>query len=1228
MSDLVRLTLALATSAVKAVVRFWLGADWNPNESTESLLGTRVTGLDQRRLERRLSELVDVINEMMMHIVSTSGLAENERIAATQMAVDTLADANLSGFDVLAVGETGSGLREYLTASRVVTLDLMSLSPTAAELYSNLLDHACATIVSIASALPRFSANAMGSLLLGLDEQRDELEKLLVHLPRSTPEVETAENTYRRLLVHKLNRIELFGVDLPDQVRFVPLMDAYTPLAAVVAGRKMSSELVIADHRRVLVVGDAGSGKTTLLAWLAVNAARGSSAGPLKPLNDMLPLYLPLRRLMQRVLPSRRSLLDVVASATNDPTAPGQLHDRFRSGRALLLIDGVDEVDARYRAMVHGWLSGLVSTYPDVRYVCTTRPSAVSSDWLHDAKFTRAELLPLDSVGVSTLVQQWFHAALPESKDHDKADSLAQRLLTALNEQPQLNSLASSPLLCALICANSVNRATVPVRRTELYSMFVETLIDRRDRERAVDDGPLGRAEKLLLLRKLAWWLVDHGQSEMDTSTALALIDEVRPQLGHNDSSEIYRQLLNRTGLLREPAQNRLQFIHQSFQEYLAAQEAAEENRIAGLVARAHEPQWQDVLALSAAHCSVRQTDSLLRGVLSRCQDEPDHRLELLRTAERYLANAYLVNPELREDVLQLNLSLTKDDLQRDALVRLVDSLLEIPCMSEVGGRRAVVEMLPRGRAVEIASHSSPRLQVQHIVRSCLQHDDGLAELLAVIRLLNGDSAAIHRLNRITKDLVARIRPDDCPPQFAAPPDPGQARNLDDLVRRLWLLKTWAGSPSYQAIAEQVNILWRATGRPDGEWRAAKNTVAACFTSRPRPNDDVLLAIVAVLNPDDSYVAQWRQALRVVRGESKAATFIQARNTRPADTVEFIDRETELSRPGIAYAQIGQYQQATNYFLQALASCRDLGDPAGQAQALTNLGVVSCQLGHYQDSLEYQERARAIFHEIDDRLKEGQALINLGIVSNLLHRYDEALPYYESALAIAREIGDRGGEGIALGNLGVTLNLLGRREEALQRQLQRLAIVREVGDRAGEGITLDILGGICRLLGRYTHALRYLQEALAIFRDIDDPAGEVSALNGLGNVCNQTGRHSEGLDHHRSAAVIARAIDHHEGLANALNGLGTSAGLLNLHMDAITYHQEGLAQSEERGDRFAQAHAHYGIAQSVLTLGNRDLALTHLQAAFSLSIDLDLPEADAIAAQLQELDQQDGPDFS
>jgi tetratricopeptide (TPR) repeat protein len=159
--------------------------------------------------------------------------------------------------------------------------------------------------------------------------------------------------------------------------------------------------------------------------------------------------------------------------------------------------------------------------------------------------------------------------------------------------------------------------------------------------------------------------------------------------------------------------------------------------------------------------------------------------------------------------------------------------------------------------------------------------------------------------------------------EFDQPPDPGSAVSLSDLIGQLRLLKTWAGNPSYETITKKVNLLWRAAKLPESDWTAAKNTVAACFTiGRRRLNDDLVLGIVQALNPDKSYILQWRQALRAVRGEAEASTFVQAQSTLPEDIPEFSGREAELNKLAVL---ADRYSAGTTVAISAVEGMAGVG---------------------------------------------------------------------------------------------------------------------------------------------------------------------------------------------------------------------------------------------------------------------------------------------------------------
>jgi hypothetical protein len=132
--------------------------------------------------------------------------------------------------------------------------------------------------------------------------------------------------------------------------------------------------------------------------------------------------------------------------------------------------------------------------------------------------------------------------------------------------------------------------------------------------------------------------------------------------------------------------------------------------------------------------------------------------------------------------------------------------------------------------------------------------------------------------------------------QLSDPPDPGSARDLDELVGCLRALKLWAGDTSYETITRRVNATWQAAGRPADEL-ARRGTVVDCFkTGRRRINTDLVVAVVRALHDDAGYLTQWQQALRVILAESTAAAQVRVLDRLPADITFFTGRDAEVAR--------------------------------------------------------------------------------------------------------------------------------------------------------------------------------------------------------------------------------------------------------------------------------------------------------------------------------------------
>jgi NACHT domain len=665
------LLLGLGAAVVKAACMVWLkDSTFAASASTEvvDVVRQKISGDLNRRSARRVFEDLEVPVAAKLQVLRQhefAGMADNEWTAAVLAVGDTLRSATFTDADIFAGDLDPLYLRRHILAgARGATRDL---SAAGTALYHRLLTECCAYVVELTSTLPGFTAGAFAEILrrdsLIVRQFAEVLDRMpgpeTVRAGAAQAEADFAA-AYRRQVVNRLDRLELFGVTVSESVRGYPLSTAYLSLAVSSdtlrddagfarpdAGRADQAgtgtvrvDDALADTHKLFLRGEAGSGKTTMLQWLAVRAARGDFPERLAAWNGTMPFLIRLRRYVGKDLPSPEGFLSEIGRHIAADMPEGWVHRLLRDGRALILVDGVDELPASQRRLVRDWLAELVGTFPEARYVVTSRPGAAAGEWLDGQGFDAAEVQPMTWPDVREFVRHWHAAFRSESAREERDAELADcehKLLDALYARRHLRLLATSPLLCAMTCALNLDRRTqLPDERMELYSIALDMLLERRDIERQIGEaGPrLSKTSKMLLLEDLAYRLIRNGWSDAPKDRVAEWITHrlaSMPKADADGGLAVLSGLIERSGLIREPVAGRIDFVHRTFQEYLAAHAAVNDDQTGELLRNAHDDQWREVVIMAAGHAQPRQRDELLRGMLARAGKEQRNR-QVLQT--------------------------------------------------------------------------------------------------------------------------------------------------------------------------------------------------------------------------------------------------------------------------------------------------------------------------------------------------------------------------------------------------------------------------------------------------------------------------------------------------------------------------------------------------------------------------------------------------------------------
>ncbi|WTW77685.1 NACHT domain-containing protein [Streptomyces sp. NBC_00009] len=603
-----------------------------------------------------------------MSTVEYRPLSENDKVAAIGEAARVLSEADLSDDAIFRADAEGSKLARSLIGGNKSRLTTMGLSEAGERFYELVLQECCECLMQVLQYLPQYPARAASEALNRLSAISANVSLALNRIPvrrLESPEGEEFDadfkRKYLRSLAESLSEVEIFGVPVNNYTPRATLSIAYISLTVTGEwesdteqdelkqgpegstdyfnnGKSLRIESVLAGNHRNLIRGEAGSGKSTLLHWIATSAARSAFKRELSSWNGAVPFLIKLRSYAEEDLPAPEDFVRAATPSIAGIMPTGWVHRQLSSPRAILLVDGVDELLARRRPKVRSWLRGLIAAYPELRIVVTSRPSAAGSSWLNSEDFRSSQLERMASADIREFISHW-HAAILDSGVYpckpNEIPNYERALSQRIAGQSHLQALATTPLLTAMLCALNLDRRTqLPRDRMGLYAAALELLLERRDAERQIPsyfEVSLERRQKILILQDLAWRLSMTSRSEMPKSAALQRVREKIQTMPHLDNSPeaVLDHLIHRSGVIREPSLGRIDFVHRTFQEYLTAKQAAEDGDIEPLIAKAHLDQWRDTVIMSAGHANSPLRHELIEGLLSRIEGEPRNRRSL-----------------------------------------------------------------------------------------------------------------------------------------------------------------------------------------------------------------------------------------------------------------------------------------------------------------------------------------------------------------------------------------------------------------------------------------------------------------------------------------------------------------------------------------------------------------------------------------------------------------------
>ncbi len=435
---------------------------------------------------------------------------------------------------------------------------------------------------------------------------------------------ETKElRNFRQTYMAKLNAVykihDALGVmDLVEYSK-VTLQDIYVPLRYSKQNIEESrdweddsgtiSQLeMLKEAKHVIVSGKPGSGKTTV-SRMIINLLSGNAVSGLQQLcGRRIPLYFKLRDYSIAGIESADDLLNKFIksqSATIRFDIDKELIEYYlNKGWCFLIFDGVDEVGGiENRMKIREIILNYFAKYNTENYLLvTSRPSGLENTPFNsyideiEAKMHQLELLKLYHVDsfsksqVEEFSEKWF-ALREENPELIKKKSV--EFLSDIAKISSLSVLKRRPVFLTMMAHIHTTKGKLPHSRAQAYDYMVQTYVEQLDNVRRLDKTMYkdekfynwSFEDKVRLLQSIAYKFQTSSENDREGAQIVydkkQLITIIESTIKAN--SEKYRTIesdhagqllkfyLSRTGLLHEPEDDKIQFSHLSFQEYLTA---------------------------------------------------------------------------------------------------------------------------------------------------------------------------------------------------------------------------------------------------------------------------------------------------------------------------------------------------------------------------------------------------------------------------------------------------------------------------------------------------------------------------------------------------------------------------------------------------------------------------------------------------------------------------------
>ncbi|MBE9215043.1 NACHT domain-containing protein [Plectonema cf. radiosum LEGE 06105] len=338
--------------------------------------------------------------------------------------------------------------------------------------------------------------------------------------------------------------------------------------------QRVSGLAVLEKSINLMVVGKPGSGKTTYLQRIVTECNNGKLQA------QRIPVLIKLREFVDNGRKYGYNLELFLGQLWRLSNADTELV--LSQGRALVLLDGLDEVTGEAGKQITREIKRFARVYPQVLVVVTCRTQSQESRF---ERFDYVEVADFNEQQVRAFAEHWFGTVCGDAGEKQAREFLEQLFR---EENKPIRELAITPILLSLTCAVFQQTGKFYSKRSKLYEEGLELLLVQWDKSREVERDEVYRdlsvERKLELLSYVAVKKFEQEQYVLFEQEELEGYIAEFLGIERRESQGVLRAIASQHGLLIERSYKVWSFSHLTFQEYLVAKDKINKKHIEKLV--------------------------------------------------------------------------------------------------------------------------------------------------------------------------------------------------------------------------------------------------------------------------------------------------------------------------------------------------------------------------------------------------------------------------------------------------------------------------------------------------------------------------------------------------------------------------------------------------------------------------------------------------------------------